>query len=103
MTSTVSLTEVLRALRRQDPHEDDDPEGLLEAFAVLDLTPGICRAAGVLGPNVLRSLDAIHLATALSIGAAALELVTYDVRLARAALQHSLTVVHPGRRARLSR
>lgn len=99
----MSLTEVVRALQRHGSHEDDDPEGLLEAFTVLDLTPGICRTAGALAPVALRSLDAIHLATALSIGDQALELVTYDARLARAAALHGLAVAHPGRRSLAAR
>jgi uncharacterized protein len=103
VTSSISLTEVMRALQRHGSHEDDDPEGLLEAFAVLDLTPGICRAAGALWPVALRSLDALHLATALSIGDPALELVTYDGRLARAAAGHGVVVAHPGRRALTAR
>jgi len=103
VTSAVSLTEVVRALRRHGAREGDDPEGLLEAFAVLHLTPAICRAAGALDPPILRSLDAIHLATALSIGAPGLELVTYDAPLAHAAAQHALMIVQPGRRAPVSR
>lgn len=43
------------------------------------------------------SLDAIHLATALSIGDARLEVITYDGRFAGAARANGLTVVQPGR------
>lgn len=100
VTSALSLAEVARALRRHGPRKGDDPEGLLEAFVVLHLTPAICRAAGGLEPSGLRSLDAIHLATALSTGAPDLELVTYDDHLARAAREHGLTVVQPGRALR---
>jgi uncharacterized protein len=103
VTSTLSLTEVMRALQRHSSHADDDPAGLLEAFAVLDLTPGICRTAGALAPATLRTLDALHLATALSIGDPALELVTYGARLARAAAGHGVIVTHPGRRALTAR
>jgi predicted nucleic acid-binding protein len=97
VTSAVSLTEVLRAIRRYGASKADDPEGLLEAFAILELTPAICRTAGALDPIVLRSLDAIHLASVLSIGEPRLELVTYDDRLARAAAQLNLKVAQPGR------
>jgi uncharacterized protein len=97
VTSAISLTEVVRALRRYGPSKNDDLQGLLEAFAQIDVTPAICRAAGVLDPTTLRSLDAIHLATVLSIGEPQLELVTYDERLAQAAAQLKLIVVQPGR------
>lgn len=46
-------------------------------------------------PHVgLRSLDALHLAGALSIEASAL--LTYDVTLAEAARAHGLEVIAPG-------
>jgi predicted nucleic acid-binding protein len=44
----------------------------------------------------MRSLDAIQLAAALSIGDDPEGFVTYDARLARAARQEGLTVLHPG-------
>jgi len=103
VTSALSLTEAVRALRRHGADDEDDPEGLLEAFVVLHLTPAICRAAAALDPPALRSLDAIHLATALSTGAPDLELITYDDQLARAAGEHGLTIVQPGRAQRASR
>lgn len=46
--------------------------------------------------GVLRSLDAIHLASALSMGSELDALITYDVRLADAARAAGLTVVTPG-------
>ena len=46
------------------------------------------------------SLDAIHLATALSIGDADMEVITYDTRFAAAARANGLTVIQPGRPAR---
>jgi predicted nucleic acid-binding protein len=45
----------------------------------------------------LRSLDAIHLATALSINEPGLEVITYDGRFAEAALASGLRVIQPGR------
>ena len=46
---------------------------------------------------MVRSLDAIHLATALAIGDDQLEFVTYDDRQADAARAAGLKVVQPGR------
>jgi len=46
----------------------------------------------------LRSLDAIHLASALAVGEGLLALVCYDVRLTTAAKRSKLPVVAPGAR-----
>lgn len=51
-------------------------------------------AAGTVPPVILRSLDAIHVATALYTGTP--EFVTYDQRQADAAQAVGLTVVSPG-------
>lgn len=64
---------------------------VLRRITLVDLTRGDLLAAGSHPP--LRSNDAIHLATALRIGAD--EIVTYDDELARAAQTAGLTVVAP--------
>jgi predicted nucleic acid-binding protein len=46
-------------------------------------------------PVELRSLDAIHLATAQLLGADLARIVTYDDRMAAAASQLGLTVARP--------
>ncbi len=73
---------------------------VLDAIYLLDLTQAIVDQAAMADPPVLRSLDAIHLATALSIGDAQLEVITYDKRFAEAARASGLTVTQPGRPAR---
>ena len=45
----------------------------------------ILDAAGILEPRVLRTLDAIHLATALALGDDLESIVTYDDRMIEAA------------------
>ena len=64
---------------------------VLDATTLVDLTRGDLLSAGTHAP--LRSNDAIHLATALRIGAD--EFVTYDDELARAAASAGLRVVAP--------
>jgi uncharacterized protein len=71
-------------------------DAVLEALYLLDITPVILDAAAALDPPSLRSLDAIHVATALSIGEPRLDVITYDTRCADAARAHGLTVVSPG-------
>ena len=72
-------------------------DDVLESVYLLDITRAILDDAAEATPILLRSLDAIHLATALSIGEPQLQLVTYDDRLADAARAHGLSVVQPGK------
>ena len=64
---------------------------VIDAVSLVDVTRGDLLAAGTHAP--LRSNDAIHLATALRIGAD--EIVTYDDELARAAATAGIRVVAP--------
>ncbi len=96
ITSALSLTEVTRGLRRADPARET-PEAVLDAFHLVEIDAAILRRAGRLTPASLRALDAIHLASALSLDLGDLDFVTYDDRLAIAARAHGLRVVQPGR------
>lgn len=72
-------------------------EGVLRTIILLRLDEPVLRLAARVGPTTLRSLDAIHLAAALSIGDYPDALITYDDRLAAAARKLKLRVVQPGR------
>lgn len=69
----------------------------LASVTLIRLDETIQKLAGRIGPRDLRSLDAIHLATALSIGDVPEAFVTYDDRLAAAARPLGLNVLQPGR------
>ena len=94
-TSVIAEIEVLRALRRLRAAGSEATEAM-RGFFLLNLDAEIRENAGQLGAATLRSLDAIHLATALAIDHD-VEFITYDERLAMAAREHRLTVVQPGR------
>jgi uncharacterized protein len=97
VASRLAVVECRRAARRASNRRIlQTVDGILEAIYLLEVTPAILDAAAAADPPVLRSLDAIHLATALSVGDPGLEVITYDGRLAEAAESHGLTVVHPG-------
>jgi uncharacterized protein len=66
----------------------------LEEIVLVAVTETILRRAANLEPAPLRSLDAVHLATALDVGAEAM--IVYDRRLADAARGYGLTVLSPG-------
>ena len=70
-------------------------EDALDAIYLVDITPAILELAARLDPPMLRSLDAIHLATAISIDDPDLAVLTYDQRLAEAAAVNGLRVLQP--------
>ncbi len=92
MSSALLATEAIRASGRYGEVYAHDAREWLEGVALLPLDDSILDQAGSLGPPLLRTLDAIHLATALSIREDIGVLFTYDDRLAEAARQHGLTV-----------
>jgi predicted nucleic acid-binding protein len=61
-----------------------------------DIDAGIRAAAAAFPDPTLRSLDAIHLATAQRLGADLQAFVTYDKRLLTAAEAYGLPVASPG-------
>ena len=98
LTSRLGVTEVRRAARRASGGRRliQQVEDVIEAFVVIDMTPAMFERAGELGPSTLRTLDALHLAAALTLDVPLMDFITYDVRLAAAARAHGLTVASPG-------
>lgn len=96
VTSELGRVEVLRAARRIGG------QALVEARAVvgdLDLVPldrAVQDVACDIGDPLLRTLDALHLASALLLGEGLTALVAYDRRLADAAQATGLVVATPG-------
>ncbi len=97
-TSSALLdVEATFAVRRRDPARLDALRALLGAVRMIEIDADIRRAAGELTDPGLRTLDAIHLATALSLGDRCGAFFAYDERLITAARAHGLpvTVAHP--------
>jgi predicted nucleic acid-binding protein len=95
-TSRVALVEVPRAtsLANPAPEVQGETQLLLASCMLIDVTDGLLRAAAGLASATVRTLDAIHLASALRIEAD--ELVAYDHRLLAAAAEHAIAVASPG-------
>lgn len=93
-SSQILHTEALRAAGRLGI-PDDLVEPTLETVSLVLPGPSTFRAAGRLHPSMLRSLDALHLATALELGTDLEALITYDARQTGAAQNASLRVVAP--------
>jgi len=68
---------------------------VLDAVTLVHVTPAVFEGAGRLDPPGLRALDAIHLASALDLGDDLDGLITYDDRLADAAVSNGVAVVAP--------
>jgi hypothetical protein len=97
-TSEVGAIELLRALARTGlPAAVTQGEAVLEALGLASLTPAIRARAGRLEPASLRTLDAIHIATAVSLSLPEIDFLTYDERQAGAARAQGLRVRQPGR------
>ncbi len=97
VTSRLAVLECRRAARRfLRGRALQTVEQVLDAVYLIEITPAILERAGIADPPALRSLDAIHLATALSIDDPSLDIVTYDRRFAEAASASGLRVVQPG-------
>jgi len=97
LSSRLGAVEARRAAQRASPAASEQLDYEIEALYLYEITESILALAGRLEPHDLRTGDAIHLATALTMAEAKLEFVTYDLRLARAATANGLRVVQPGR------
>ena len=93
VTSRVGIVELRRVGRRIEAGADR-ADALAASFVVVELDETIERQAITIDPG-LRSLDAIHLATALAAADSISGFVCYDVRLADAASALRLTVLAP--------
>ncbi len=94
VASQILEVEVLRATRRGGG-DVALARAQLEAVRLLPLSEGIRRQASELTPSSIRSLDAIHIATALSLGERLGGLYTYDERMSDAAREAGLDVSAP--------
>ena len=95
-TSVISQVEVPRAVARSTGRAPEEVSALMQGITVVHLDPTVAARAASLLPLTLRSLDAIHLASALELGEDLDTLVTYDQRLADAARAAGIGVASPG-------
>jgi len=101
VSSELSVTESARAIQRRMAAGGADhlPGRLAEVFRKLDLWAldrDLLVHAGWLKPAALRTLDAVHLATALSLPQPPAAFVSYDRRQLAAARHAGLATASPG-------
>lgn len=95
VSSDLARAELARAVRRSSPDRMVRVRDVLDSITLLTATPETFELAGRLDPSILRTLDAVHLATALSLGDDLDAIVTYDDRLAAAAQANGVPVASP--------
>ncbi|MDP9430272.1 MAG: type II toxin-antitoxin system VapC family toxin [Actinomycetota bacterium] len=95
VASDLVRVEVVRAVARTDATAIPGARTVLAGVDLVPITRDLLESAADLGPPSLLSVDALHLATALSLGPALDAFVVYDERLARAAADAGLPVVAP--------
>jgi uncharacterized protein len=93
----LSRTELLRAVRRVAPDRMVQAREVLDSLVLLQVSTDTFEAAAHLDPTALRTLDALHIAAALTLGDELEGIVAYDERLADAATALGIRVVAPGR------
>ena len=95
VSSELARVEVLRASRRLDPVALPAARSLLAQLDLIPLTSVLVAEAAEVGAPLLRTLDALHLASALSIRPELSAFIAYDDRLAAAAVDAGLEPVRP--------
>jgi uncharacterized protein len=95
-TSRVALVEAPRATTLANPSDEvrHETARLLRACHLVAINDGVLRDAAAMTSREVRTLDAIHLSTALYVEAD--ELVAYDRRLLAAAEAHGMRTATPG-------
>lgn len=104
-SSELLLSEIPRALRRRASVDRstevtsvlDRGESQLAAVDLMSITRSVLLLAGALEGPALRTLDAIHVATAASYPGHLRAFVSYDDRQLEAAERAALRVASPGR------
>ena len=96
VSSELAKLEVIRACRRINPATLPEATALLAGLDLIPISGSAIDDAANAEGTTLRSLDAIHLASALSIEAELSAFVAYDHRLAEAASSAGLELHAPG-------
>lgn len=94
-SSALIRTELLRTVRRAEPRRLDRAVAVLRRLVIEAIDDELLGAAARMDPIGLRTLDAIHLATALRMAGELEAVVTYDRRMIEGARALGLPVASP--------
>lgn len=95
VASALARTEVARALMPSGAEAVSRGEEVMRRIYLVRVSDRVLREAGSMQPAELRSLDAIHLASARQLGSSVKQIVTYDERMADAATASGWSVAAP--------
>jgi predicted nucleic acid-binding protein len=95
LSSVLCLIELPRAVRRANSEREHLVQDLVAGLTLIELDWNTVTVAAQLEPPALRTLDAIHLASVLSVSPLKPTMITYDHRLADAAIAAGLVVEAP--------
>ncbi len=95
VSSILHRAEVARAIWRAEPAALPRCYQVLRRIQRIGLTQDLLDTASTLPPQLLRSSDAIHLASALAVRRSLSTFVAYDKRLQKAATDAGLRVAAP--------
>lgn len=96
VTSALARTELVRGVLPGGPAAVQHARRLLDRLYIVSVDRDVLDRAGTLDAGVpLRSLDAIHLATAQAVGTDIRAVLTYDRRMAAASTGLNLPVAAP--------
>ena len=95
VSSVLLVVETRRAVQREAPARMPRADLLLAAVGQVGIGPAVVESASRWPEPMLRSLDAIHLATAMLLGDELEAVISYDTSLTDAAASHGLAVVAP--------
>lgn len=96
VTSSISRIEVIRIVQRTNPEGLSFAKAELSKLILVPINEAVIRIAeSFAGLATLRSLDAIHVASALLVQNSIDGLITYDLQMARNAKELGLVVHSP--------
>ena len=95
VSSKLVRVEVMRAALKRGKRQTVTARVALDDLVLLSIDDRVVDIATALDPPPLRALDAIHVATALSLGNELGALITYDLRMQEAARTAGIRVVAP--------
>lgn len=94
-SSVLALVEVRRAVARHDPRDLPLAEAVLAETRLVAADERVLRRAAAVEPLTIRTLDAIHVASALALGDSLEVFVSYDGRQLEGAKAAGLVVTSP--------
>ena len=96
VSSRIAVVEVMRAVRRRKQTAEPLARRVVAHVALIKVDDRVLKAAAQLDSPTVRSVDAIHLASALRLGDSLTAFVSYDARQLEAAASLGLPVTSPG-------